>query len=190
MPNGKKVKAVISFGEIIKIERGNGTTEEIDMNTEQEQIKVPEHSIKSPFMPHKDLLNAMKALTKYGMDLLGIEEKNGECLAVGVVIDGDIVLKQSRATIVMTITSPYGGEKAKVVKFPTGPVTMYGDSEYDEAPALAKAIEKVLDEGAQYLAGKYGEVDDGQLSLFERVNLVMNHEEKGEPVLAGEGSGE
>lgn len=179
-PNGKRTKAQISFGEIVKVQMGSDNGEEVEIGEKQESIKVPEHTIKSPFMPHKDLISAVKSLTKHGLKMIGIEETDGEALAMGVKISGDMALKQSRATIILSIQSPF---TEGIAKFPCPQITLYGDSEYPDNAALAKCVENVIDEATLYLGGKYGEVDDGQLSLFERFNFVVGGvQEKKRPV--------
>lgn len=156
-----KGKVKINFVEIIVVEPAEGE--------EASSSIVNEYGVKSPLKPHKDLLDSMKKLRKYGMEICE-ENKDSKALAEWTVskikIDGDIPLRQSRVRLTMAKEVKRTG---KQIKLETPQTTMYGESEYGKAQEMSKLIEAVIDEVNAYLEGK-GESED-QLPLFPKIEL-------------------
>lgn len=170
-----KVKVTLHFREIVQNQieasqaQGDEGFEEKDMD-----ILSPQYIVKSPYTPHKDLLDEMKKLRKYALEICEMEQgaKTKELTdynVSAVKITGDVSLQQSR--VVMTVTKEVQ-RTGKLIEFDCPQVTMYGESEYERAGEMSKLIERVIEEAWQYVGGKYQ--DEGQLALFERVTLQLS----------------
>lgn len=135
--------------------------------------KPYKYSGESENRPHKDFVSAMTKLRKFGLEIAGIEvdsKKIGQWGVVGIKIDGDYLLRQSRVIITMSKEVELTG---KLIKFPISQITMYPDNEdagkYHNADKMTKVIEEVIDEAWSYLGGKYSPEAGKQLPLFAAI---------------------
>ena len=167
-PDGK-VK--IAFNELIAIgERPEGNI--IESDEDEPNILVNEYSVRSPQLAHKDFLDAMKKLRKHALDIceIVIDAKNLTSFTVSEVrLDGDIALRQARVQFILSKEVKRTDKQIKIG--PTPQTTLYGESEYEGAEALAKLVEAVVSEAFAYLEGK-GE-NEAQLPLFPTINIEM-----------------
>lgn len=159
LPSGK---VVVVFVELVTQEPKDGEDES--------SIIENEYKLTSKYKPHKDLLDALKKLRKDWFSIMEMDvpetPKLKNITVSGIKIQGDLVMKQSRVTMTLTKLIERTG---KLGKFPPCPqVTMYGESDYDGAAAMAKLIEEVVAEAWLYVAGKYEDETPNQLPLFER----------------------
>lgn len=171
-PDAKKTKVLIKFNEIVKSD-GNGTEEE--EGNEPSVIAIP-HTIEGPYAPRKEFVDAMKKLRKFALERCEMEVNSetkdiADYTVLSIKISGDVTLRQSRVVMVVKKTVSTGKE----IKFTTPQTTMYGESDFDNAPALAKAIEAIIEMAWNYIGGDYAE-DYGtqQLPLFERITLDLS----------------
>lgn len=190
--NGKKTKVTLTFSENLNIHQTpqqqalapvedvddsveETREEEADLSMEEAEgkevsVSQPEHSIKSPFMPRKEFVAAMRKLRKHALALVGLETTDkGECRVLSFKLSGNHNLKQSRVIMSIGKTSELTG---KEIKFTTPQISLFGDkAKYDNAAALAREIDEVIDHAWNYMGGDYAEADGKQLALFERVTL-------------------
>lgn len=137
---------------------------------EEAGFEINEHSINSPRLAHKDLLDALKKLRKYALETCEMitDSKATTFYTVSEIsIDGDMSLRQAR--VIMTVSKEVRWT-GKQIKWKTPQITLYGESEYPNHEALAKQIEVVISEAWEYLDGKSQRGD--QLPLFPTVELV------------------
>lgn len=125
--------------------------------------------------PHKDFVDAMKQLRKFGLELLEITtESVTDWTCQEISISGDVVMKQSRAVLTLA-KKVKRTEKVATIKTPQA--TMYpgkeDDQRYANAEKMSKQIEACINEAVAYLNGKY-ETEDGQLALFPFKQLETN----------------
>ncbi len=128
-----------------------------------------EYKVKSKHLPHTDLLGVMKKLKSHALDIVEIEvdsKKKGDYQVSTVKIAGDVLLKQSRVSMVI---SKKVNRTGKIVPIAVPQTTMYGESTYPEAEKMSVIIEELIEEVWQYLGGKYEQ--DGQLPLFSPLQL-------------------
>lgn len=128
-----------------------------------------EYKVKSRYAPHADLMNALKKLKKFALDINEMEvsdKTKGDYKVSQVKIAGDVLLKQSRVTMTISKLVPRTG---KVIDIPVGQTTMYGESDYHDAEKMSVIIEELIEEVWLYLGGKY-ELE-GQLALFSPLQL-------------------
>lgn len=127
------------------------------------------YPIESEIPPHKDFLDALKALRKPALQLgeIVVEESTHVTYNVLTVkITGDMEMQQSRCEMVL-------GHKVKrtdkIIPIPTGEYVMYGDSDFEGAAATTKKLEKLKEEAWAYcFDGKFGtpeSADPNQLPL-------------------------
>lgn len=165
-----KNKVTLHFRELVEgLLPGNGEESEEDAS-----IVSPQYIVKSPYAPHPDLLNEMKKLRKFALEICEMEigsktKELSDYNVSAVKISGDVSLKQSRAVLTVTKEVQRTG---KVIEFDTPQVTMYGESDFERAAELSDQIERVIDQAWLYVGGKYQE--EGQLALFERVTLQLS----------------
>lgn len=116
--------------------------------------------------PHPDFVAAMKSLRRPALELCEIEvdrSKLTDYTVSKIQINGDMTLHQSRAQL--TIAKRVN-RTDKVIKIgPSSEYTMYGQSDYDGAEALTKAIEDAIKEAWLFINGK-SEIP-AQLPLFQ-----------------------
>ena len=115
--------------------------------------------------PHKDLTQSLKALLPFALEIAEMEvgsKKLKDYTVSGMKISGDVFLQKSRVILIM---SKLVRRTGKVVTIVTPQVTMYGESEYENAEKMTKQIERVITESWAYIGGKYQEPD--QLPLFK-----------------------
>ncbi len=163
----RKGKVRVKFVELVAVPipdpndpNGEGDEEE------KQDVKAIEYTVTSQHEPHDDLLKALKKLRKHALEICEIEVDGkhlNQYTVVGVKIQGDIVLRQSRVIMVIGKEVKRTGKQVLIV---TPQTTMYGESEYEKAEEMSKLIEDVVSEVWLYIGGKYA--DDGQLPLFER----------------------
>lgn len=119
--------------------------------------------------PHKDLLDALKNLREDGMILNDDDPTNTEqrkkYTVVGLDIRGSIELKQAR--VVMTL-GKFIKRTEKINTTKLSEVTLYGQSEYENAGRLAQRVEHALDEATEFMYGKFADTNPAQLGLFTR----------------------
>lgn len=129
-----------------------------------------DHGIKAQLRPHKDFVDAMKSLRKYGLEIceMTVDSKEIKDWSVlGFKIVGDMTLHKSRVVLEMAKKVQ---RTNKIIKFRTPQVTMFPEKEdterYAEAEKLTRLIEQVITEAWAYLNGKF-EDQEIQLKLFE-----------------------
>jgi hypothetical protein len=82
----------------------------------------------------------------------------------GFRITGDLVMKQSRVTLMLAKEVKRTG---KTIIIPGAQCVMYGESEYEKMHEVTPLIEKAIAEVEAYIAGKYAD-EIVQLPLFAR----------------------
>jgi hypothetical protein len=124
------------------------------------------YSIISKHKPHKDLLDAMKMLRKPAMNIIEMEipANLNQYTVCGFRITGDLVMKQSRVTLMLAKEVKRTG---KTIIIPGAQCVMYGESEYEKMHEVTPLIEKAIAEVEAYIAGKYAD-EIVQLPLFAR----------------------
>lgn len=154
----QKGKVKIKFVELV--------TQELQEGEEENTVIDNMYMITSKHKPHKDLLDAMKKLRKHALAIidLTVDSKDLPRYSVtSVDIAGDLVMKQSRVTITLGLENKRTG---KIIPIGGSQTTMYGDSDYADAPAMSKLIEELVEQIWLYLTGKYEQ--EQQLALFAR----------------------
>lgn len=122
------------------------------------------YTVKSPRKPHKDFVNKMRSLRKYAMELAEINDPDVKNYTVSAVkIDGDMLMKQSRASMVLSKKVERTG---KVIDIKVSQVAMYSDSDYHSHEKMSRAIEELEAEAWAYIGGKYMDETPNQLPLF------------------------
>lgn len=136
--------------------------------------KAHQHKVKSANTPHKDLVDSMKKLRKFALEIceLKVDTKDINQWTVGAIkIDGDYLIKQSRVTMTLNKLVKSTG---KVLQLKTPSCTMYSDNEesvkYPNADKMTAIIEDIIEECWSYLGGKYEQ--KGQLPLFPGINSL------------------
>lgn len=133
--------------------------------------------VESPNKPHKDFVESMKKLRKFGLSALEIvladddgpgKEQIRTWSCTGLKFSGDVLTKQSR--IVLTL-SHYVKRTKKISEIKTGQITMYPQSDdvtkFADVDKMTTIIEDVIEECWLYLNGKYAEEEGyNQLALF------------------------
>lgn len=151
---------------------------------EESDITTNEFSVKSATRPHKDLMDSMKKLRKFGLECLEIELaeeskslKNWNCS--GIKISGDLLMKQSRVVMELSKKVELTG---KVAKIKTPQVTMYPQADdsvkYPNADKMTAIIDDIVEEVWSFIRGKYDDSFAGQLPLFadrEPENKTIQH---------------
>ncbi len=124
-------------------------------------------TVDSKHKPHKDLIDGMKKLRKYALEVCEIPVDNKETpkwIVSKIKISGDVLSQTSR--VVMTVSKEV--KTGKVISITTPQVTMYPTAEdkvpYQNADKMTAEIESVINEVWLYLNGKYE--TEGQLPLF------------------------
>ncbi len=166
----KHIKEIrISNTEEIFIRWGKVATVEADEDEGEEEStthKQITYTVDAPHKPHKDFTSCFKKLTKYAMELVEISDENMKDYCVtSVKIDGDMLMKKSRVTMVIGKAVRRTG---KIVKINTAQVTMYGESNYENHGRMSTAVEELVAAAIDYMNGKCGEeeVYKGQFRLF------------------------
>jgi hypothetical protein len=173
-PDFSQVK--VTFAEVI-------THEVAEDSDEENAVTTNEFSVTSANRPHKDLLDSMKKLRRFGLEILEIEladeAKGIKNWNVGTIkIIGDLLLKQSRVELTLTKAIDLTG---KVAKIKTSQVTMYPSVDdavkYHNADKMTAVIEDIVEEVWSFLNGKYDSEIDGQLPLFpdRQDNKTIQH---------------
>jgi len=137
----------------------------------EDETVVNEYSVRSPHAPHKDLLDSMKKLRKFALEICEMifETKALTFYDISAIkINGDVAMKQSR--VIFTISKEVR-RTGKFVKIVTPETTMYGESEYERAAEMSKLVEVVIQEALMYLDGKGAQ--DSQMKLFTFKNSLM-----------------
>lgn len=128
-------------------------------------IKHRKHTSTFTEQAHEDFGNSMRVMRKHCMNIYGMDvpepKKLADYTVVGLSVNGDILLKQARVTLTLGKRSKI---TSKLMKTKLSEVTLYGQSEYDEADKLAPMVEKALEEATAYLNGKFGG-DDARIKL-------------------------
>lgn len=135
---------------------------ELKENEEENSTYFMDYPISTNLPPHIDLVNALKALRPFGFELCEMEVEKSTRHSYNIInvkIKGDMELQQSRVEMVMGHTVK---RTSKTIKWPTGEVAMYGESDYPKFKELAKCIETLKAECyAMAFEGKFGfEVKD------------------------------
>lgn len=170
MKEGQQIRKIaIDAKGKVKIDFVEITAGEEIPDQEEPNVIVNEYFVKSPRKAHKDLLDSMKKLRKFALEICEMifETKALTFYDIcAIKINGDIALRQSR--VILTVSKEVR-RTGKEIKFKTPEVTMYGDSEYERASEMAKVIENVIKEAQLYLGGKCADGD--QLPLFPKLEL-------------------
>ena len=154
--NPETLEVEIKFHEVITI-----APEDEDGES---SVITNKYSVKSERRPSKDFVSAMKSLRKYALELAEINDSTESNYSVSTVkIDGDMLMKQSRASITL---AKYIERTGKVIQIKLGQVTMYGESEYHNLTKFTNLIEKLEERAWAYLSGEYEEDIPNQLPLF------------------------
>lgn len=168
----------------IKITFAEVTTHEPVEGDDENVVTSNEFSVSSANRPHKDLLDSMKKLRRYGLEILEIEladeAKSIKNWNVGSIkISGDLLLKQSRVELTLDKKIELTG---KVAKIKTSQVTMYPQVDdavkYHNADKMTAIIEDIVEEVWSFLNGKYdSDTDPNQLALFpdREDNKLIQH---------------
>lgn len=168
-----------------KFTNSNNTEVSEEESDEEQEDKgsndiVNDHKITGRFAPHDDFLDAMTSLRKFALELVEIDvtDRTRPSWSVNdIKIDGDHLMKQSRLT--MNLVHFVKRTEKHIKVGPVSQVTLYPEADspdaYHQASALAKAIDKVLNEAVLYLNGKYAEDKFADLPLFRtEEKLVLN----------------
>lgn len=148
----------VKFVEIITIKPEQEDGEDV--------IITNKYSVKSPQRPHKDLLDTIKKLRKFALEICEIETDSKSIInwtVSQVKIAGDVSMHQSRVILTLAKSVERTG---KVIEFNSPQTTMYGESEYDNADQMAVVIEDLIEEVWSYLNGTKTE-SSSQLALFD-----------------------
>lgn len=125
-------------------------------NEESSRECVNLYTVQCQHKPHKDLLEAMLGLRKFGLDICEFTDDTKirtQFKVTSMVISGSIEMQNSR---VMFSLSKWIKSRSKAVNIATPQTMMFGD-EYHDAEKMTKQIEKVIHEVELYLNGKNAE---------------------------------
>lgn len=154
-------------------------SDDLEINGEgdgEDERRIPSWTCDSPYMPHKDFINAMKSLRKLALEIceITLDEDAKEWTSWGVreiKFSGDYDMKKARVVLMIT---HHVKATDKVIKFASPQLTLHPKDEdkvkYPHADKLAKAINEIVGHAWDYMNGKYGEdLNDNrlQLPLFE-----------------------
>lgn len=137
-------------------------------------VKRPKFTGEGDYRPHKDLLNKLTMLRKYGLEMLGIELADAakdlsKWSILELKLDGDHTTKKSRLRIVLGIQNE---KTKKVSKIETQQVTLYpaqdDASKYHNADKVAQLVNDLIPEVWLYCEGKFEDEakPNQQLALF------------------------
>jgi len=149
----------------IKIDVDIATTTPPEKPDGESETIVETYSINSPRRPHKDLVAKLKKLTKFALDAdeINVENPGSSYIVSKVKIDGDMLLKKSRATMVIAHEVERTG---KWLKIPVSQITMYGNTDFIDAEKMSRVIEELQEEVWLYIKGKQEIESTNQLFLF------------------------
>lgn len=147
---------------------------ESEEGEDESTARPNEYKTKSSNSPHKDMVDSMKKLRKFALEIceLTVDSKDlNQWTVSGIKIDGDTLMKQSRVTMTLSKLVKSTG---KVISFKTPQCTMYPENEegvkYHNADKMTAIIEDIIEETYSYLGGKYEH--KGQLPLFPGINAL------------------
>lgn len=154
----------VKFAEVV-----TGPANELETDMGESTVRSNIFTVESSNRPHKDLVDSMKKLRKFALEICEMDIPAAKQLSnftvSAIKISGDLTMKQSRVVLTLSKLIERTGKVVKIV----GPqTTMYGESEYDKAEQMTPIIEDVVEEVWSYLNGKYAEEVENQLPLFER----------------------
>lgn len=160
----------IKFREII--------TKELEEGQEENQVVTNDFTVTSKNKPHKDFIDSLKKLRKFGLAALEInladddgpgKEQIRLWSVLALKFSGDVIAQQSR--VVMTL-GKYVKRTKKVSEIKTGQITMYPQNDdvtkMADVDKMTAIVEDVIEECWSYLDGKYADEDEGQLPLFAK----------------------
>lgn len=136
---------------------------------EESTTKMIPHKIDGPFRPRKQMIDSMKKLRKFALELLEIEVDSRDIAhwtVSQIKISGDILKKNSR--VVMTLAK-FVKATGKMSEIKCGEITMYPTVDdkvkYHKAEEVTAIIEDIVEEVWLYMEGQH---DEGDLAVFTR----------------------
>lgn len=171
----RKISSISITDEKVKVQFSEiafnaGSSDSGDGEEDNDSANEVKYQVESKNKPHKNFKNCMTSLRKHALAICEITADSKELPqwdVRAIKIAGDVLMKKSRVVITLSKTVKSTGKECLLV---CPQVTMYPDSEekvkYHDADKLAVAIEDLLSEAEEYLAGKYSDEDAEQLPLF------------------------
>ncbi len=156
--------------EIVTIKWDEIRTVEPESEEDKSQEKTNKHSCRGTIRPHKDLVDTMKKLRKFALELLEIEYDSKSIngwIVTQVTIAGDVDHEKSRVVITL-------GKKvnrtASVKEIDTPQAVMFPKEDdlkpYADTDKMTAVLLDLIEESWSYLNGKYEEGISDQLPLF------------------------
>lgn len=140
------------------------TTNTVD-DQNNEKFVTNEYSAKTNYVPHDDLINAMRVLRKHGLKLAELKADTNEAksyMVNEISLNGTLEEKNARLSMVLM-------KKLKRTKKPMAmkieEVALFDPSEYAQCDDLMKLVKDVIKEVFLYLGGKH--LGEEQLSIFQ-----------------------
>jgi hypothetical protein len=155
-------------------------TQEADGEDENKILKN-EYWLRGKYAPHKDLVDCMKKLRKFALEIVDIDVDSKslpDWNVSEVKIAGDYVMKKSRVQLILAheITVVGKSTKRHVHIKDVPQITMYPEKDdagrYHNAEKMTEILQVLLYEVEAYLSGKYGEEDVEQLPLFPKESVL------------------